>query len=51
MTPHEWKVLFGFGALMGALALVDGKLAMGAIGVAAFVVVIRNADDLERWLA
>lgn len=46
MTAHEWKVLASFGALAGALALFDGKLALQMIGVAAIVVVVRNSDKL-----
>lgn len=50
MTPHEWKTLASFGLLVGALGLFDVELAMGAVAVAAFVVVIRNADKLEDLL-
>jgi hypothetical protein len=46
MSAHEWKVVVAFGALAGALALFDGKLALQMIGVAAFVVVVRNSNKL-----
>lgn len=46
MTTHEWKILGTFGALTGALALFDGKLALQVIGIAAIIVVVRNADKL-----
>lgn len=46
MTSHEWKTLAAFGALAGALALFDGKLALQMIGIAAVVVVVRNSDKL-----
>lgn len=46
MTAHEWHVIGAFGALAGALALFDGKLALEVIGLAALIVVVRNADKL-----
>lgn len=46
VTPHEWKMLAAFGALAGALALFDGKLALGAIGVATLVVLVKNSNKL-----
>ena len=46
MTAHEWKVLAAFGALTGALALFDGKLALQMIAVATVVVVVKNASKL-----
>lgn len=46
MTSHEWKTLAAFGALAGALALFDSKLALQAIGLAALVVLVKNANKL-----
>lgn len=49
MTSHEWHVIGAFGALIGAIALWDGKAAMQLLGVAAIVVVVRNADKLPTF--
>lgn len=46
MSRHEWVVIGSFGALTGALALFDGKLALEVIGLAALIVIVRNADKL-----
>lgn len=45
MTAGEWKTLLAFGALVGALALFDGRLALGAVAIAGVVVVVKNADQ------